>query len=283
MRIRTAAAYAATIAVVIGVAASAWYTRDTWRPWLTKPAAPNTSAPPAEEHAHAHADRVGLSPQAVANLKLVVEPVVPESYWRAIQVPGVVVDRPGQSDRGVTAPVTGVVAAVHAQPGDTVRVGDVLFTLRLTSELVHNTQVELFKATQEVQFNREQLDRLSAPGGSTSGARIIDLQNQDRRLTASVQAYRQELLTRGLTAEQIDAAARGRFVTEVDGGGTGPGGRARQPWPRRHRRPRATAGAAPAYEVQELKVHLGEQVQAGQVLCLLANHRLLYVEGRAFK
>jgi len=37
------------------------------------------------------------------------------------------------------------------------------------------------------------------------------------------------------------------------------------------------------YEVQELKVQLGDQVQAGQTLCTLANHQRLFVEGRAFK
>jgi cobalt-zinc-cadmium efflux system membrane fusion protein len=156
--------------------------------------------------------------------------------------------------------------------------------LRITSELVHNTQVELFKTTQEVQFNREQLDRLSAPGGSVSGSKIIDLQNQDRRLKASVLAYRQELITRGLTTDQIDAAAQGRFVTEVAIAAPVRAADSRQLVAA------ASAGVAVpddgrplAYEVEDLKVHLGEQVQAGQVLCLLANHRALYVEGRAFK
>jgi cobalt-zinc-cadmium efflux system membrane fusion protein len=35
--------------------------------------------------------------------------------------------------------------------------------------------------------------------------------------------------------------------------------------------------------MKELKVNLGEQVTAGQTLCLLANHQRLFVEGRAFK
>jgi multidrug efflux pump subunit AcrA (membrane-fusion protein) len=35
--------------------------------------------------------------------------------------------------------------------------------------------------------------------------------------------------------------------------------------------------------VQELKVDLGQQVQAGQILCLLANHQRLAIEGRAFR
>ncbi|HEX4606721.1 MAG TPA: efflux RND transporter periplasmic adaptor subunit, partial [Urbifossiella sp.] len=37
-----------------------------------------------------------------------------------------------------------------------------------------------------------------------------------------------------------------------------------------------------AIEVQEVRVELGQQVQAGQTLSLLADHRLLAVEGRAF-
>ena len=38
-----------------------------------------------------------------------------------------------------------------------------------------------------------------------------------------------------------------------------------------------------AYEVQELKVDLGQQVQAGQTLALISDHRFLSIEGRAFR
>ncbi|MFN8706697.1 MAG: MchE protein, partial [Planctomyces sp.] len=38
-----------------------------------------------------------------------------------------------------------------------------------------------------------------------------------------------------------------------------------------------------AYEVQELNVELGQQVQAGQLLSILANHQALFIEGHAFK
>jgi hypothetical protein len=44
-----------------------------------------------------------------------------------------------------------------------------------------------------------------------------------------------------------------------------------------------TPAAPPEYEVQELKVELGQQIQAGQNLCLLANHRALYLEGHSFR
>ena len=35
--------------------------------------------------------------------------------------------------------------------------------------------------------------------------------------------------------------------------------------------------------MQELKVQLGEQVQAGQLLAVVSNHSLLFIEGRGFK
>ena len=45
----------------------------------------------------------------------------------------------------------------------------------------------------------------------------------------------------------------------------------------------AASKLAAIFEVQELKVELGQQVQAGQVLCSIANHQILAVEGRAFR
>src|SRR5262249_47358107 len=38
----------------------------------------------------------------------------------------------------------------------------------------------------------------------------------------------------------------------------------------------------PQFEIEELKVNLGQQVQAGQTLCVLAHHHDLLIEGRAF-
>ena len=38
-----------------------------------------------------------------------------------------------------------------------------------------------------------------------------------------------------------------------------------------------------SFELQVLKVELGQQVEAGTVLCYLADHRALLIEGRGFK
>jgi hypothetical protein len=109
---------------------------------------------------------------------------------------------------------------------------------------------------------------------------LVEYQNQDRRLSAAILGYRQELLARGLTSAQIDAATAGRFVTEVAVAAPAP-----TPGDERLVSAAALSSAAEplAWEVKELRVQLGEQVQAGQVLTLLANHQSLYVEGRGFK
>ncbi len=271
--------------VVAGLATAAWFHREQLSRWL----GPRTPAAKADERPApiAEAKVLKLSPQARKNLALVAKAAKPQTYWRTIQVPGQIIDRPGRSDRGVTAPAVGAVVQVHAFPGDTVKPGDRLFTLRLFSEYLQNTQSELFKATRETQLVKEQRVRLAeaAKSGALPESRIIDLDNQLRRQSAAIQAYRQDLLTRGLKPEQIDEVTEGNFVSTIE-----------VVAPPRLVSTKRAADAQPsasqliddrtdglAYEVQELKVDLGQQVQAGQLLSVLSNHHSLYIEGHAFK
>src|SRR4051794_3638904 len=96
-------AYAVALAALAG---TLFATRGYWVPLLPSHKA---SAEKKEGHEeHAHGDRVKLTPQARQNLGLVVKPVaLTDVYWRTMEVPGAIVDRPGQSDRGVPAPITG--------------------------------------------------------------------------------------------------------------------------------------------------------------------------------
>lgn len=271
----------ATIAGAIVLAATVilgFLTRTTWMPMLEREVPSSAD----DDHHHAQPDRVRLSPQARDNLKLVVKPLTLQSYWRTMQVPGSIVDRPGVSDRGISSPVAGVVSKIFAYPGDTVRPGDRLFAIRLISEYLQNSQTELFKATQEVKLNQAQLARARnlVQSGTLEEAKVIELQNQERRLQVQIQALRQDLMTRGLSPEQINSAADGKFVSEVVVAAPPPAVNS----PHLVDAPSKSALVSDfAYEVQELKVQLGEQVQGGQILGILANHRLLYIEGRAFK
>jgi len=252
------------IVALTALAVGGWLGHDAWH-------RPEPAADQVERHPHEHADveRVRLSPQAQANLHLVVKAVQPQTYWRTVQVPGLVIERPGTTDRGVTAPLAGVVKRIAALPGDIVRPGDELFTLGLTSEYLQTSQTELNKTAQElkiVQDQKRRLDKL-ADTGAIAGVRVIDLQNQIDRLAALRKAQRTDLALRGLTAEQIDQVETGQFVREIV---------LRAPAPR-------PDAPEPRYELEHLKVQLGEQVQAGQALCFLSDHQLLFIEGRGFK
>jgi cobalt-zinc-cadmium efflux system membrane fusion protein len=244
---------------------------DTRAAWWNRLLGRKDDAVAAEEpHQHAHAEQIQLSPQAVANLKLVVKPLRLDTYWRTLPVPGMVVERPGKSDRGVTTAIAGIVRGVKAVPGDMVRPGDELFTLRLISESLQTSQTELFKNAMELQITQDQKKRMEK-SGIMPEARLLEFDYQLQRVGAGIRALRQDLAARGLTPEQIDAAAEGKFVREIT---------VRVPESGENRR---ETEIPPVYEVEELKVQLGEQVLAGQVLCTLANHHALSIEGRAFK
>jgi multidrug efflux pump subunit AcrA (membrane-fusion protein) len=89
-----------------------------------------------------------------------------------------------------------------------------------------------------------------------------------------IKAYRQDLETRQLSKDQINDIAKGKFVTEFI---------VHMPT-RLHDHGANAAGQSTdpvEFEVQELKVHLGDHVKAGQTLVYVADHRFLYIEGRA--
>ncbi|MEJ7591088.1 MAG: hypothetical protein WKF77_06030 [Planctomycetaceae bacterium] len=264
--------------VVVGLGWAAIRNQDRLKS-LLRPAAPTASAekvspPPIQEP-----KVLKLSPQARQNLKLFSKPVKPQSFWRKILVPGEVVDRPGLSDRGVTSPAVGVVTQVHAFPGDTVRPGERLFTLRLISEYLQNTQSELFRAVRETELINEQLERLRplAATGGLSQAKLIELEQQLKRQQAAIDGYRQDLLTRGLNPEQIGEIQEGRFVASIDV--VAPPALSVQSLTQTQSSPPKTSDEtaslnedAPdsiAYEVQDLQVDLGTRCRRGS--CFLSS------------
>jgi biotin carboxyl carrier protein len=265
MKARLALILACLLLLTVG--GFAWLRRDIWQGWLNLQ---GESKEPEAKHQH-QTRLVLLSPQARDNLRLGLKQLQLESYWRTLPLPGMVAERPGRSDRGVTASVAGIIRRINAVPGDTVRPGDELFTLQLVSEYLQNSQTELYKTAQELQITQDQKKRLDKAAGLVAEARLLEFEYQLQRLAATSRALRQDLAARGLTPEQIDNAAEGKFVREIA---------LRVPVPTKDKR---ETEEPPLYEVEELKVQLGDQVQAGQALCTLANHQTLYIEGRVFK
>jgi membrane fusion protein, heavy metal efflux system len=235
---------------------------------------------------------VEIKAKARKNLGLITQPARPTYHWKLITVPGVIRDRPGVSDRGVTSPAVGVVSAIYAFPGDTVKPGQKLVTLQLFSEYLQATQTQLFKATQETNLIKTQIERLggAVESGAISGTRMLELRNDLQRQQIAIQAARQELLNRGLSVEAIETIATGSFVSSMD--------IVAPPLSNMPPKKASSDVAVQAvdgtrliesnmtelpFEVHGLNVELGQTVQAGELLLNLANHQSLYVVGHAFK
>lgn len=278
---------ATALVVVLCGAFAIYYSRQHWLPWVTaevEESGEEIGNSPAKEP-----KMLRLTRQARNNLGLVSAPVKPQDYWRKVQIPGVIADQPGVSDRAVTSPAEGVITKVHAFAGDTVQPGETLFTIRLLSESLHAAQSDLFKATREIELVNEERARIKnlANEGTIAGRRLIELDQQIRRQQVLIQAYQQELEHHGLSEEQFAQIAKGEFVTTLDVAAP-PAAATLQKSPTPVKPvvflpPQANEQVEIAYEVQELKVDLGQQVHTGQLLSMLSNHRSLYVEGHAFK
>lgn len=275
------------VSLAAGFCVAGYFTQDRWIP-LISPQNSSTSdidIPVTEGTVAETTEKVLLSDQAISNLKLVASPVMPSIYWKTIQVPGMVVDRPGRSDRSVVSPATGVVTKIHFFPGETVRSGEVLFNIRLMSESLHQTQSDLFKAIQDIRLAQSQRERLVSAKDAIPQTRLIEVENQIIRLEIAVKTCRGELSNRGLSAQQIDEVLQGNFVSEI--AIYAPASNVEEPAlikePKNVPTSSGTVPSAPTFELQSSQVELGQQVEAGQLLCLLANHQTLAIEGRAFR
>lgn len=267
----------AWLVVIVGTGIGLWVTQNRWLPVLTNAEAPQDTD---SEHDHsapsADVERttLELNKQARANLALKSKPVQLKKYWHKIVIPGEVVDRPGVTDRGITSPLEGVVTKVHAFAGDIVRPGDKLFSIRLVSEPLHESQSELYTAIRETEIARSEKARIEQliQKGIVPGKRKIELDQRVRRQAALIDAHQQDLAARGLNTEQIEQIKIGKFLTAID-----------IVAPAADESDGSESATDGFFEVQQLRVDLGHQVQAGAPLAILANHESLYIKGHAFK
>ncbi len=271
------------IALVVGVAAAGYVSRKLWMPGGHDAV---TAGSTASSDAEITPDsKIIVGDQAQKNLGLTAKPLKADIFWKTITVQGMVVDRPGVSDRQIVAPAIGIVAQIFHVPGDTVRSGEVLFTLKLSSDSLHETQTDLYKASQEIKLAQARLKRLVAVGDAVAQVRVIEVESEITRLEVAVKSYRHELLIRGFSSNDIESVSAGELVKELPIV-------APTQLPSQEVPPIAQVSSfdssdtdfqPPAFELQELKVEAGQQVQAGETLCLLSNHQLLSIEGRAFR
>ncbi len=218
-------------------------------------------------------DTLTLSPMAWKNIGLVVGSVTPSDFVKIVSVPAIVVERPGRSQIQIAAPMTGIVTQVYPLEREGIKPGEKLFDLRLTHEDVVAAQSNFLSQLQTLDAATQELERLQGIGeGVIPGKRIIEQQYIRDKAVASIAATRQSLLLHGMTDDQIEEIESSRKLLR-DITVTAP------PYAENHEH----ADVVHQYHVQSVNVSRGESVTAGDLLGVLADHCLLYVEGKAFE
>ena len=227
------------------------------------------------KHANSTADEspdsIKLTPSAWENLGLITGVLKTSNYSRSVKVPGIVVERPGQSLVQISAPVTSAVTQVHAIQGQPIVPGQLLFELRLTHEDVVSAQTTFLQHLHHQSSAKRELERLQAIGSDViAGNRIIQQRYVYEEESEQVDGLRQSLIMHGLSSQQVaeieDTRELLRTITV-----TAPESMIRN------------ESSRPLYHVQTLSVSPGEVVVSGHRLATLANHGKLYVKGQAFE
>lgn len=265
---------------------------------------------------------IELSERALKNIGFQPLVIATSQYTRTIRLPGMVVEKPGRSQIHLTAPLTGVISRIHAVQGAAVEPGSPLFEIRLTHEELVAAQSNLIRTAGSLDVVELELARLNALGdGVVAGKRILEQEYEKRKLEAGLRAERQALLLHGLSEHDVEAIVRDRRLFQtmqvsapghdaVDEESTGPQdfretertGLPREPDSSQTIPAHAgTGGEHPSgvsadpgshqtvdrpahlFHIQALPVQLGQQVEAGQLLCVLADHCELFLEGQAFE
>lgn len=252
----------------------------TWNALATTSPADHGKADSHADDGHAGHDHAGhdeshsieLSPQARKNIGLKEGKVALTTFTNSVTVPGIVVERPGQSVLEVTAPLTGIVKEIFAIQGEVVEPGQKLFELRLTHEEVVQAQAEMLRTVEELAVNHLEIERLTklAASGGVAGKTLLEREYEKQKQLAVLRAQRQTLLLHGLSQEQVDQIELQKTLLQT-----------------------LTIFAPTAklisnetpkiLQLESLKVSPGQHVNAGDTLAQLTDHSELFIEGNAFE
>jgi membrane fusion protein, heavy metal efflux system len=154
--------------LVIGLAMAGYMLRATQK--SQEPLAAPTPVAAEDEGSSGPSDKIIVSDQAQKNLGLTAKSLQAEVFWKTVTIQGMVVDRPGFSDREIVAPAVGTVVEFYHVPGDMVHPGDKLFKLKLASESLQQTQSELYKTSENIKLAEARRERLASGGQAIAQA-----------------------------------------------------------------------------------------------------------------
>lgn len=292
---------ALTFTALVLIVGLGWLTFDFWRPfarkgWSAIAGTPDGAAAQTDEHGTgskkpggAVVDWIQLSDQARKNIGLKTGEVTVGAFTRTVNIPGIVAERPGRTTIRVAAPLTGVVTDVFAEPGQTVKPGDLLFILRLNREEIVQAQIAYLQTLEAIDVENKEIARLeSIQAGVIAQKVVLERKFERQKLDARRRAEQQALLLLGLSQEQVDAIVESRQLLKefriaapmphdeaaddhVGNGLTG------------HTHDSSESLSSPRLILDVLSVQRGDAIAAGTTLCTLADLSMLYLEGRAFE
>jgi multidrug efflux pump subunit AcrA (membrane-fusion protein) len=166
-------------------------------------------------HAHDNANVVELSPAALKNIRYQPHTVASGNYERTISLPGIIVERAGQTVVRVSSPLTGRVTKIYVHEGEAIQAGSPLFDLRLTHEDLVTAQSEFLATADSLDVAKAELARREAvTEGAIAGYRILEQRYETQKLESRLKSQRQALLLHGLTDDQIDEILTTRYLVQ---------------------------------------------------------------------
>lgn len=244
---------------------------------------------------HDESTSLELSAQAIRNIGLsdeTIQPIKLETFRRSITVPAVVVERPGRSRVQVATPMTGVVTHVHAVQGEAVEPGSLLFQIRLTHEDLVNAQTDFVRTLGELDVENREIARLQqvTRSGAVAGKVLLEREYSRDKLNANLSAMRESLRLHGLSDNQVSQIERDRkllrelqvFAPSVDSHGEEELRLTAQVIQAGYVQDKPAEHTGPLI-LQDLSVHKGQSIDAGETLCILTDYDELFIEGLAFE
>lgn len=271
------------------------------------------STDPHEGHDHAgHSGQheetsLELSDKARRNIGLTndrIRPIRLQTFRKTITVPAAVVEQPGRTRVQVATPMTGAITHVHVVEGEAVQPGTLLFRIQLTHEDLVQAQTNFVKTLGELDVEENEIARLKeiTKSGAVPGRLLLEREYSKEKLTALLKAQHESLKLHGLSDPQVMKISKTRrllgelqmFAPSPDDHSGDEMRLTRQPVQpaafsieksaHNHEAPAAEKGdVGTPLILQELNVHKGQSVDAGDTLCVLADLRRLYIEGMAFE